>query len=389
MRLNPPGSLTQPERPEPKKKICRGKFFYLLALLILALAAIWWGIQQLGFIQAPGIIAGEKITLAAPLSAKIEKMAFQIGDRVTAGQELIFLDTKELQDKTKQQQSEIKALKAACESEQRSLPMLLEEKKQELLLRQNAIRQNYQQLRGEIKQLQLKLAQLNNKLAEQRRLLAESRQLLKLNVITRSKQQAIKLKVRELEDEIPSTKLRLQNRRQEQANIQQALKLIKENKGALPKQVKGKSPLPFLKAKLAAATQQLKLLQAAFNERVISSPITGTITQTFKLPGELVMPGEAIAELVDPGSICVKAFFDPKYQPRLTEGNIVRLLFDNQVISQGKIRKLYPATSALPLQFQQVYEPHKRTLIAEILPINRKEWPLTIGMGVKVQKKRW
>ncbi len=389
MRLTPTDAASPSQISEPEKRFGWGKFFYLAVLLILALAAIRGGIQYFGSIRAPGILEGKKIALEAPLSAKIEKIAIQIGDKVTAGQELIFLDTQELQNQIKQQESELKALNAACESEQKFLPLLLEEKNQELLLRQNAIQQNQQRLQGEIKQLQLKLSQLNNKLADQRRLLAESRQLLKLNAITRFKQQAIKRKAQELEDEVPSANLRLQNQQQELVHIQQTLRLLKQNQGLLSKQIQGKSRLPFLKAKLAAATQQLNLLQAAFKERIISSPMAGIITQTFKLPGEIVMTGEAIAELVDPDSVCVKAFFDPKHQPQLKEGNIVRLLFDNQVKSWGKISKFYPATTPLPPQFQQVYEPHKRALIVEIQPLNRQEWPLTIDMGVMVQQQRW
>jgi hypothetical protein len=96
-----------------------------------------------------------------------------------------------------------------------------------------------------------------------------------------------------------------------------------------------------------------------------------------------------IAEIVDPASIYVRAFFDPKYQQQLAEGDTVQLIFDNQQQSRGVIRKFYPATKPLPPQFQQAYEPHKRALIAEIHPVDKREWPLTIGLGVKVQKDRW
>ena len=76
-------------------------------------------------------------------------------------------------------------------------------------------------------------------------------------------------------------------------------------------------------------------------------------------------------------------------QTQLAEGDKVRLIFDNQIKGEGIIQKFYPATTPLPPQFQEVYEPHKRALVAEIEPVDKKEWPLTIGMGVKVQKKKW
>jgi multidrug resistance efflux pump len=383
--INPPQQII----PAAKKKTSWGRFIYLSLLVVLVLAAIRWGIKYISLIEAPGIIEGKRIILEAPLAAKIERMDIQIGDKVKEGQQLVFLDTQELRDQIKQQENEVQALKAACEGEQKSLPLLLEERRNELLLRQNTIQHNRQRLLGEMAQLKLKLSQLNNKLAEQKRLLEEGRRLLRINAITRTRFREIRLGQQDLEGEISRTNLRLQNCSQELTHIQHTLDIIKASTSSLPQHIKGKSPLPVLRAKLAAAAEKLELLQASLKERMISSPLPGIVTQTFKQAGEVVMTGEAIAEIVDPGSIWVQAFFDPKDQQRLAEGNIVQLQFDNQLISQGKIHKFYPATKPLPPQFQPVYEPHKRVLIAEIYPLNREEWPLTIGMGVKVQKKKW
>lgn len=389
MRLKAPVTHPQQIMLPKKKRMSLGKLFYLLVLLIMAVAAVRWGVRYLGFIQAPGLIEGKKIVLEASVSAKIDKMTLQVGDMVNKGDELIFLDAQGLIGRIKQQESEVGALRAACDNEQRSLPILLEEKNSQVSLKQSTIKQNQQRLMGETRQLQLRLTQLNNNLANQNRQLSEGRRLLKINAITHTKLQVIEIKTQALKNEISRTNLRLQTSRQELIQIQNTLDIIKADKSSLPEQIKGKSILPVLRAKLMAASQRLELLQAQLKERIISAPFSGVVTQVFKQADEVVMTGEAIAEIVDPESLWVKVYFDPKYQAQLAEGDRVQLEFDNQLKSEGIIQKFYPATTPLPPQFQKVYEPHKRALIAEVQPVDKKEWPLTIGMGVKVRKKKW
>jgi multidrug efflux pump subunit AcrA (membrane-fusion protein) len=257
LRLKAPANQPPPVLPSPKRGIPWGKYIYLLLLLILGLAAARWSLRHFSLIQAPGIIEGKKTIIEAPLSAKIERMEIQIGDKVEAGQELILLDAQSLRDQITQQESELKALKAAYDGEQRAIPLLLKERNNELLLRQNATQHDRQRLMGEIQQLQLRLTQLNNKRTEQKRLLDEGRRLLQLGAITSSKQRDIKRRLQELEDEISSTNLKLQTRRQELVHVQHTLSIIKQNQDSLPQHIRGKSSLPVLEAKLAAASQQL------------------------------------------------------------------------------------------------------------------------------------
>jgi multidrug resistance efflux pump len=388
LRLNHPDNPPHKVIPPAKSRSSWSRFIYLGLLIILGLAALHWFFSNFSIIKAPGVIEGKRTLLEAPLSAKIEKINLHIGDKISQGEGVIFLDSQELQDQIKHQQSEVKALKTACQEEQKRLPLVLEEQENSLLLKQNTIRQQQQRLMGETRELQLKLSQLNDRLTEQKRLLDEGRRMLRLNAITQSGFQNIKLKLKDLEEEIKHTDLKLKTHQQELAGFKEALDIINEDKHSLPKHIQGKSPLPLLEAKLATATQKLEQLQASLKKRIISVPFSGIVTQIMKQAGEVVTIGEAIAEIVDPASIYVQAFFDLKYQQQLHEGQTVKLLFDNQQQSHGVVSRFYPATNPLPPQFQQVYEPRKKTLIAEIHPIDRKTWPLTIGMGVEVQKSK-
>ncbi len=388
MRLHQPTNSPPPPAYSKKRKSW-GRFVYIIVLLLIFSYAISWGIKKIGTIEAHGIIEGKKIIIQAPLSAKIEKINFKIGEKVNKNQEIVFLDKKDLQDKIKQQEMEINTLQRICEAEEKKLPLQIEEKNNELLLKQGRLKQNYQSLIGQTRQEQLRLNQLNDNLADQNQLKEKSKHLLKLNALTESQFIKIQKNSDKIKEEISRIKLRLESAEQELLQLKHNLKLIEKTNRLSPKHLKQKSPLPILSAKLAAAALKLKLLKNKINMRTIRSPATGIVTDIFKSPNEIVAAGQEIAEIVNPDTIYIKAFFDPKYQQELSKGNIVDLLFDNKQEAEGKIYKFYPATTPLPPQFQKTYQPHKRALCVEIQPVSQKTWPHTIGMGVTVTKKNW
>jgi len=59
--------------------------------------------------------------------------------------------------------------------------------------------------------------------------------------------------------------------------------------------------------------------------------------------------------------------------------------------SEGLISKFHMNTYELPSEFQNKYEPTKRNIVAEVVPIHRKEinnWKNFYKMNVKVEKIR-
>ncbi len=100
----------------------------------------------------------------------------------------------------------------------------------------------------------------------------------------------------------------------------------------------------------------------------LRAPLSGVVTEVFRREGEVLLPGEPLARIVDPDSVFVEAWFPPPVVGRLRNGTRVDLVIETGLQAAGRVERVDPAVTSLPGAYQKKYEPPTRALRVWIRP---------------------
>jgi|GEM_PF-152100 len=105
---------------------------------------------------------------------------------------------------------------------------------------------------------------------------------------------------------------------------------------------KAGSSIRQAEAQEAEAAATVEMNQAQLNKSVIRAPIDGIVIARDLNLGDVVSPGTAIVELVDPSSIVLTARFDESAIAFMSQGQDVKITFSSQdeVPIDGKVRRI-------------------------------------------------
>ena len=142
-------------------------------------------------------------------------------------------------------------------------------------------------------------------------------------------------------------------------------------------------------------TNNQQLDQSKFNWineiKYYIAPTDGRISEIFYGINEICYKKEELLTILKKEGAFINTFFDPDELPYLNVGDQVMISFPDGSKSEGLISKFHMNTYELPSEFQNKYEPTKRNIVAEVVPIHRKEinnWKNFYKMNVKVEKIR-
>ncbi len=122
------------------------------------------------------------------------------------------------------------------------------------------------------------------------------------------------------------------------------------------------------------------------------SPVSGVVSQVFKENYEVNLEDEVVMNIHNPDNIFIKAFYPQKMIKHLREGDLVKVKFPDGSRSQGKLARFYHSTYLLPKEFQHQYQAPKRTIAADIVPVDDKDldkWSAYYKLNVDLTKKRY
>ncbi len=125
--------------------------------------------------------------------------------------------------------------------------------------------------------------------------------------------------------------------------------------------------------------------------REFRSKFAGTVTRRYKEAHEVALKGETVMDIYFGGKVSIKAFFDQSDLTNLQQGDKVSLEFPDGFRDTGIITRLYFATLPQPQEFQQKYEPVRRSVVADIEPSQSISQPQRwfYKMEVKVLKAKY
>ncbi|MFK0332796.1 efflux RND transporter periplasmic adaptor subunit [Rhizobium sp. NPDC090275] len=105
---------------------------------------------------------------------------------------------------------------------------------------------------------------------------------------------------------------------------------------------KAQSSIMQAEAKWAEAAATVDMNQAQLDKSIIRAPINGVVVARDLNPGDVVSPGTAIVELVDPQSIVLAARFDESAIASMSPGQDVTITFSSQdkAAIEAKVRRI-------------------------------------------------
>lgn len=124
--------------------------------------------------------------------------------------------------------------------------------------------------------------------------------------------------------------------------------------------------------------------------RAFVSPIDGYIARIFKEPYEVALKSQVIMKVHRADSVHVKGYFDQEDLKYVNVGDMVDVSFPDGKESEGVIKRFYTSTVLIPEEFQEKYEPAKRTIAVDIVPAPGADleiWKRYYKLSVKLRKR--
>ncbi len=122
------------------------------------------------------------------------------------------------------------------------------------------------------------------------------------------------------------------------------------------------------------------------------SPLDGVISDVFYKENEMCYKKEEMITIHQMSNASINTYFDPEEIKYLEVGDVVNIEFPDKSKTKGIISKFFVSTYAVPSEFQKKYEPTERNIVAEIVPLNKKDeysWNSFYKMEVNIQKSRY
>ncbi len=254
-----------------------------------------------------------KVMLASQIPGKVAAVTADEGDRVSAGQVLVRLDDSDLRVQVAQAQAAVQAAQAAQGLAQSRLDLALAgARPQERVQVEQAVRQAK--------------AGLDNAEAELKR----SQDLFDRGAIS-----AQQLDLARTQEKVAQSQYR---------SAQEQLSLVRE--GARPEDIQAaREQVRQTQAGIAQAASALEAAQATLAKTVIRSPLGGAVSQREVDPGQTVMPGQTLVEVVDNRQVYVKAKVSESEVRRVRPGQQAAVRVDAYADRNfaGRVRDILPA----------------------------------------------
>jgi multidrug resistance efflux pump len=120
--------------------------------------------------------------------------------------------------------------------------------------------------------------------------------------------------------------------------------------------------------------------------------IDGIIGNINFSPNEVCYEKQDVMTIHQKENISIRAYFDPELMSHLEINDVMQIKFPDGMKGLGRISNIYISTKELPVEFQSKYEPVRRNVVIDIMPITEEEgtrWVNFYKMTVDVSKLKY
>jgi multidrug resistance efflux pump len=109
-------------------------------------------------------------------------------------------------------------------------------------------------------------------------------------------------------------------------------------------------------------------------ESVLVAPLSGLVTLMYEKEEEVVRMGDPVLKIADLRDVFIKAQFPGVDEGAVSTGAVATIEFENGDATRGRIRRVYPDTEPLRVEYKRTYGPHERFITAEVVPLGDDNW---------------
>lgn len=336
------GSFVKSPEERGRKPIPWGKYLYLTVLAIIVISFVKWTYERVIYVRGDGVLEAKTVGISATITGRVATVKHKVKDTVSKGEAVVFLERSELDNK-------------------------IDAKRREIEEKNIFFRQKILDAENELRLLEKERENQEKEANDLREEYKKAKALLSLEAITRPQ-------LLNVEYDMKSSERKL-------AGLSTGVALAASKFLAVKKEFSAYQEI---------VNKEIKQLNDIKKETVLFSPVKGVVTMIFKKEGEVVQPGELILKIADPSENFIKTYFHASDEGKIKLGEEVLVTFQNRDKSRGVIRKIYPATFPLPVEYKKAYGPQEMSITAEIFPAEGMSWPRVIGTKATViVKRKW
>ncbi len=340
------------EEPPVKKKFNWDRFFFVIALVVIAGYFVRKIYNSTFYMSVDGLVIMDKTDIHFTEDIRMQKIYVHEGDAIDKGDTLFSFRFEDIG----RNNNELNNLKLRVQFSNPDHWFLKEKLNTK---RQIATKQSEKE--GLLKALKSKQKELD-----------EQKKLILLGVDIAYKLPPIEAAIARLETD--------------KSVLEQNIKVLRKHLYNLRKEEE--------KEKMRKVEQMHRQIAAAGgavdNELLYSlSPIEGLIGRIYKSPKEVCYESENVMVVHQLENLKIKAYFEQKFHTQINIGDEVLVEFPDGQEGRGIIYNFYVSTYPLPPEFQKKYEPVRRSIVVDVVPANEKEasqWSKYYKMAVKVHK---
>jgi HlyD family secretion protein len=300
------------ENMQDKKKLAGPALLAVAALVIVAGVVYYFASSQKmpdGLIAANGRLEGDRIVAAAKYPGRIRKVLVKEGDAVQAGAVVAELEDETLQARADQAKQALQASEAQWQAAQQGLDVA----QKEVPLAVNVADAG-------VSQAQAQAEKANAVELQARRDAQRHKDLFERGVIERHRYEQADLAWQVAQADVKAAQETVNRARQ--ALAQAALG---------NEQIKAKQQeVHALQAQHERAAAAVSEADAILHDLVIRAPASGIVLERLREPGEVVLPGGAVVDMMNLDALYLKAYVQESRIGQLRLGLPVRIYVDSQ-----------------------------------------------------------
>ncbi|WP_297455457.1 HlyD family efflux transporter periplasmic adaptor subunit [Persephonella sp.] len=299
--------------------------FVVLFLVVVAAYFIYLKLNPKklppNLVMGTGRIDGDLININTKYPGRIKLLAVDEGDRITKGQLIAKLQSKEYEAQLKAIEAEIKAKQKEIEAQKVQLQIIKE-----------TLPENVQKAYANLKSSRFMLEELNQQINSMKKIVQQDerdfkrfKSLTEKSLFPKEKFEKIKLK---LETDKDKLKALLKKKNQLIQQINAAESSLKQAKSTLKKVQAVEKSIVALQESIKALNAKKQQIQAVLDELNIYSPINGYVVDKVANVGEVLGAGMTVITAINPDDLYLKMFVDTIYTGKIKVGDKAEIFLD-------------------------------------------------------------
>ncbi|MBI5441567.1 MAG: HlyD family efflux transporter periplasmic adaptor subunit [Deltaproteobacteria bacterium] len=360
MRLGKLRSHIKSPAERERRRFSVGKILYLGILCAAVLFGARFGLRKICYVEGPGFLRGERVALQSVERARIRAFHAAEHHAVKQGQILVSFEGEERARYVDHTDDELRLAGEVARLRSRRADEVRRQRER-IAERLRDLERDHLRLQGQVASLEAEIEEAGKVRAAREEETARWKRLYELEAITLP--EYLRHVAPPEAGEAPR-RARMEALKREDAEIARQLAAHRADLDRARPDQETEDYLRWAQMRAGAAARPVPESTAALPP--LLAPRDGVLAILYRKPGEVVLPGESVGELLDARNVYVEAYFGSSAAKEVLPGRSVSVEFPSGGTAQGVIEAIDPVVTTNPEEYQKRYEPLQRSVRARI-----------------------